>query len=62
MIIIIKLINNIYIIIENYKKAIKVERSELLKLTIFYINRKYCINKLSNYSKSNKYFSFSSSF
>ena len=47
-IIIIELINNIYIIIKNNKKVIKIEKSELFNFETYFIDHKYYINRFLN--------------
>ena len=50
---IVELINNIYVIIENNKKIIKIKKSEPLDSETYFIDRKYYINRFFNptYSK-----------
>ena len=52
-IIIVELINNIYAAIENNEKIIKAKKSEPLGFEIYFIDRKYYINRPLNliYSK-----------
>ena len=64
-IIIVELINNIYVIIENNKDIMKVEKSESFDLETYFIDRKYYINKPLNliYNKpSASSFSFNNDF
>ena len=53
-IIIVGLINNIYVIIENNKEIIKVEKFESFDSETYFIDRKYYINRSLNpiYNKS----------
>ena len=57
-IIIVKLINNIYIAIENNKEVIKTKKFELFNFETYFINRKYYINRSFNltYNKPFTYF------
>ena len=60
-IIIVELINNIYAVIENNEKVMKVEKFELFDFKTYFIDRKYYINRFLN-SIYNKSFTYSFSF